>query len=107
MSSSDALILYFTLSLKVVQEFELIMNHRNGPVLLLLIAYFTYIVIGIPGGIINIAWTYMQPTFNVTSGSLGILLGVTTAGYLISSVTSGRIIERIGIGNGLVLGSLF
>ncbi|MBX3081260.1 MAG: MFS transporter [Anaerolineae bacterium] len=82
------------------------MTRKNGPLSLLLIAYFSFIVIGLPPGILNIAWTYMQSTFNVTLSALGLLLGVGTVGYLLSSFMSGRVIGRLGIGNGLLLGSV-
>src|SRR4030042_3243603 len=82
------------------------MTRKNGPLSLLLIGYFPFIVIGLPTGILNIAWTYMQPTFHVTLGSLGLLLGVGTLGYLLSSFMSGRVIGRLGVGNGLLLGSV-
>ena len=80
------------------------MTRKNGPLSLLLIAYYTFIVIGMPNGILNIVWIYMQPTFSVTLSSLGLLLGVSTLGYLMSSFMSGRVIGRLGVGNGLLLG---
>ncbi len=81
------------------------MNRKNGPLSLLIIAYFTFVIIGMPGGVLNIAWTYMEPTFGVGLGSLGIFLGVNTVGYLITSFISGRLIGRLGIGRTLIIGS--
>ena len=69
------------------------MTNKNGPLSLLLIAYFTYMIVGMPAGLLNVAWTYMQATFHVTLGSLG----VSTVGYLLGSLISGRVIGRVGI----------
>jgi fucose permease len=82
------------------------MNTRNSPLSLLLIAYASYIVVGMPLATLNITWTYIQPTFEVTLGSLGILLGALTTGYLFASVISGRVVGRLGMGNTLVIGSI-
>jgi fucose permease len=82
------------------------MNRKNGPLSLLVISYFAFVVLGMPGGVLNIAWTYMQPTFHVELDSLGILLGVGTVGYLIMSFINGRVIGRLGISKALLSGSL-
>ncbi|MCC7206060.1 MAG: MFS transporter [Anaerolineae bacterium] len=83
-------------------------QQKNGPLSLLLIAYFSFVVIGVPGAILNIAWTYMHtdPAFQVSFGSLGILMTFSTLGYLATSFVSGRVIGRFGIGATLVAGSL-
>jgi MFS family permease len=82
------------------------MNVKNGPISLLLIAYFSYVVVGMPLATLNITWTYIQPTFEVTLGSLGILLGTLTAGYLFASVISGWVVGRVGMGRTLLIGSI-
>ena len=82
------------------------MNRKNGPLSLLVISYGAFIVLGMPGGLLNIAWTYMQPTFHVELDSLGILLGVGTVGYLLTSFNNGRVIGRLGISKALLMGSL-
>lgn len=82
------------------------MNRKNGPLPLLIIAYLAFIVIGLPGGVLNIAWDYMQPTFGVSLGSLGILLGAGTIGYLFTSFINGRVIGRLGISRALLTGSV-
>jgi fucose permease len=82
------------------------MNRKNGPLSLLVISYFAFVVIGMPGGVLNIAWKYMEPTFHVELDSLGILLGVGTVGYLIMSFINGRVIGRLGISRALLSGGL-
>jgi fucose permease len=73
-------------------------NTRPSPAVLLLISYFAFVVIGMPLGVLNIAWTYMQPTFEVPLSSLGVLLALATLGQLVISFTSGRLIARMGLG---------
>jgi fucose permease len=81
------------------------MKSKDGPLSLLLIAYFSYVVVGMPLATLNITWMYIQPTFEVTLGSLGYLLGTLTAGYLFASVVSGRVVGQLGMGTTLLIGS--
>ncbi|MCB9457754.1 MAG: MFS transporter [Anaerolineaceae bacterium] len=80
-------------------------KRQLSPAVLLGISFFSFIAIGMPGGILNIAWTYMQDTFHVSLESLGVLLSAGTFGYLISAFTSGRLSAAIGLGYFLVLGA--
>lgn len=73
---------------------------------MLLIANFSFIVIGMPPAMLNIAWTYMQGTFSLPLDALGILLAVGTIGRLVGSFYSGQINARLGTGWFIVGGSL-
>lgn len=80
----------------------------KAPRSLLLIAYFIFFVMAIPMSILNVAWTYMQVTFDKPLDALGILLLGNTFGSLLSSFFSGRMIARLGlmrylIGGGVLL----
>ncbi|NDJ61518.1 MAG: MFS transporter [Chloroflexi bacterium] len=80
---------------------------RNAsPLLLLLIAYGAFIVIGAPDGVLNIAWTYMQGTFEVSLSDIGVLLGVSMAGRLLTTFISGPVSVRLGMGPFLLIGAL-
>ncbi len=79
---------------------------RTRPLSLLIIAYFAFIAIAIPDGILNIAWTYMQTDFTVPLESLGVLLGVAMTGRLLTAFTSGSLIGRFGIARYLIGGVL-
>ncbi len=72
----------------------------------LLIAYVTFVALGMGGGILNIAWLYIQDTFQVSIDSIGVLLGALTIGHLGSSFLSGRGIQRFGTGTFLLMGTL-
>ncbi len=75
-------------------------------VFLLILSYLVFIAIAIPDGVLNIAWTYMQPTFNLQPGDIGVLLGCGMVARLITSFASGPLIARFGMGALLLGGSL-
>lgn len=75
------------------------------PIFLLIISYLVFIGIAIPDGVLNIAWTYMQPTFDLPPSALGVLLGCAMVARLISSFGSGPLIARFGMGV-LLLGGI-
>ena len=73
----------------------------------ILVAYLIFIVIGIASGLLNISWTYMQDTFNVSHDSLAALAPAAMLGGLIAAFLSGSIIGRFSIGPVLVGGMAF
>lgn len=79
---------------------------RTAPRSLLLIGYFIFFCIGIPNGILNVSWTYMQVTFGVSLDSLGVLLVAATLGSLLGTFFSGRVINRVGVGSYLCAGGV-
>ncbi len=70
----------------------------------ILIAYLIFIAIGLATGLLNIAWTFIQPTFDVSLDSLGILLSAAMLGGLIAAFLSGSLINRFSIAAVLVCG---
>lgn len=70
----------------------------------ILVAYLIFILIGIASGLLNISWTYMQVTFNVSHDSLAALAPAAMLGGLIAAFLSGSIIGRFSIGPVLVGG---
>ncbi len=79
---------------------------KNDKKYLIFIAYGTFIVIGIASGLLNIAWTYMQVTFDVSLDSLGTLLTAGTVGGLIAAFMSGYLIGKFTIGKVILGGAL-
>jgi len=73
----------------------------------ILVAYLIFIVIGIASGLLNISWTYMQDSFNVSHDSLAALAPAAMLGGLIAAFLSGSIIGRFSIGPVLVGGMAF
>lgn len=71
------------------------------------IAYAGFIMLGLPGGLLNVAWSpYIRNTFELALDELGTLLISTTIGYFLASFFSGRLVGRFGVGALLVAGTL-
>jgi fucose permease len=77
---------------------------KKTSLLLMTIAYLAFVSLGLPDGLLGVAWPSIYITFGVPVTSLGVLLIAMTSGFLLSSFNSGQIIARIGVG-GLLLGS--
>jgi fucose permease len=65
---------------------------------LLVLAYFAFVSLGLPDGLLGVAWPSMSGDFGVPRESIGVLLIVATTGYLISSVAAGFTVSRVGVG---------
>jgi fucose permease len=73
--------------------------------LMLLIAFYSFMVLGVLPGVLNIAWRHMQVTFNVDLDALGVLLLAFTSGRLLMAFSCGWLIGRVDIGRTLLLGA--
>lgn len=71
----------------------------------LLTAYAGFVLLGLPDGMLGVAWPSIYHTFELPVESFGLLLGAGTAGYLLTSSGSGRLVARLGIGTVLLVGS--
>lgn len=65
---------------------------------LLLLAYLGFISLGLPDGMLGVAWPHMRADFDRPAGAVGFVLLVLTAGYLLSSISAGFVIGRFGVG---------
>jgi fucose permease len=65
---------------------------------LVLLAYVAFIALGMPDGLLGIAWPSMRADFSVPLDSLGMLLFAAVTGYMTSSFLSGTLIARMGVG---------
>jgi fucose permease len=68
---------------------------------LIVLAYIAFISLGMPDGLLGIAWPSIQGSFRLPLGAIGALLFASTAGYMTSSFFSGKIIARLGVGGTL------
>lgn len=68
---------------------------RLGPVLL---AYAAFIALGMPDGLLGIAWPTMRLDFGVPLDAVGMLLVASVTGYMTSSFLSGALVARLGVG---------
>ncbi|MBK7200823.1 MFS transporter [Candidatus Amarolinea dominans] len=71
---------------------------RQFKIGLILLAYVAFISLGLPDGLLGVAWPSMRADFALPLDALGMLLVASTAGYLTSSFFSGRIMARMGVG---------
>jgi fucose permease len=73
---------------------------------LTLIAFVAFISLGLPDGVLGVAWPSMRDTFGLPISYLGLLVASGTCGYLVSSFSSGAVVARLGVGKVLLLSSL-
>jgi fucose permease len=71
--------------------------------LLLLLAYAGFIALGLGNSLMGVAWPSVRVTFGMPIDALGIVLISNTAGYMLASAGSGRLIGRLRIGAVLAL----
>jgi fucose permease len=73
---------------------------------IILIAYAAFTALGMPGGLLGVAWPSIRDTFGLSLDAVGTLLLAVTVGSLVAAFTSGPVAARIGIGWLLVLSTL-
>lgn len=61
-------------------------------------AYLSFILLGLGGGLLGVAWPAMQISFNQPIDAMAVILGASTVGYLIASFGSGIVVSRLGYG---------
>lgn len=74
--------------------------------LLVLLAFVAFISLGLPDGLLGVAWPSIRGDLRVPLESLGGLAACQTAGYLIASFLSGRVLRAVPIGVVLALSTL-
>jgi fucose permease len=82
-----------------------VMKRKTG-LLLIGIAYLGYVLLGLPNGLLGVAWPSIRESFDVSLDALGTLLTTVTVGYILSSFNSGRLISCIGMGYLLMASSV-
>ncbi|GAA1848177.1 MFS transporter [Asanoa iriomotensis] len=65
---------------------------------LLVLAYFAFISLGLPDGLLGVAWPSIAGDFGVGTEAVGLLLIASTAGYFVSSIAAGFTLARVGVG---------
>lgn len=72
----------------------------------IILAYVAFIALGMPDGLLGIAWPTMRVDFGVPLDSLGMLLFASVTGYMTSSFLSGTLISKMGVGSLLTVSCL-
>ena len=65
---------------------------------LILLAFTAFIALGMPDGVLGVAWPSLRADFGLPLDAIGLLLAASTAGYLTSTFMSGLLVGRLGIG---------
>jgi fucose permease len=65
---------------------------------LLVIAFAAFASLGVPDGVLGVAWPSICVTFGLPVSQLGVLLAAAMGGYLASSFGSGALVARLGVG---------
>ncbi|PYE43385.1 fucose permease [Rhizobium sp. PP-F2F-G20b] len=70
------------------------------------LAFLAFISLGLPDGLLGVSWPSIRADFTLPLDRLGLLVAVTTAGYLAASFMSGAVMRRVPIGMVLALSTL-
>jgi fucose permease len=72
---------------------------RHYPKLgLVALAYVAFVALGMPDGLLGVAWPSIRTSFSIPLDAVGLLLTASVAGYMTSSFLSGPLVARVGIG---------
>ncbi len=66
---------------------------------LIVLAFIAFISLGMPDGLLGVAWPSIRTSFSIPLDAIGMLLTASVAGYLTSSFLSGPLISRWGVGS--------
>ena len=77
------------------------MNKYRSRIGLILLSFIAFISLGLPDGLLGVAWPSIRETFSLRLDALGMLLIASTAGYITSSFLSGKLIAKLGVGGTL------
>ncbi len=74
--------------------------------LLIGLAYLGFISLGLPDGLLGVAWPSIYASFHLPLDAMGGLLLIFTCGYLLASFSSGEVLARMNVGALLAWSSL-
>lgn len=78
---------------------EAIQKIRTYPRIgLVALAYVAFVALGMPDGLLGVAWPSIRTGFSIPLDAIGMLLMAATIGYMTSSFLSGPVVTRIGVG---------
>ena len=86
------------------------MKSNNKPlrskINVLMLAYLAFIMLGLPTGLLGVAWPTLRADFALPLEAMGLLLISFTVGYILASFFIARLINRFGIGSLLIFSAL-
>jgi fucose permease len=72
-------------------------GQHTSPLVLVLI-FVGFVSLGLPDGLLGVAWPSIRQTFGLPIDALGALFPTIVCGYLAASLTSGWVVKRLGVG---------
>jgi len=69
---------------------------------LIILAYVAFVALGMPDGLLGVAWPSIRISFSIPLDAIGMLLTAAMAGYMASSFLSGTVVTKHGVGRVLV-----
>lgn len=82
---------------------EVFERRRSSPRALYALALVAFVALGLPDGVLGVAWPSIRDDFDRSVSALGILLAAQTVGYLLATAANGALVARLGTGR--LLGS--
>lgn len=79
---------------------------RFSGLLLIGLTYLSFVSLGLPDGLLGVAWPSLRVFFGLPLDALGPLLVMFTIGYLVSSFSCGRLLAHMRVGTLLALSCL-
>lgn len=77
---------------------------KNYPKIgLVILAFVAFVGLGMPDGLLGVAWPSIRSGFSVPLDALGMFLTALVIGYMTSSFFSGPIVSRLGVGKVLAI----
>ena len=71
---------------------------RYPKVGLVILAYVAFVGLGMPDGLLGVAWPSIRSGFLIPLDAIGVFLTAVVVGYMTSSFLSGPVITRVGVG---------
>lgn len=71
---------------------------KQSTIGLVILAYVAFIGLGMPDGLLGVAWPSMRSHFSIPLDAIGMLLTSSMIGYMTSSFLSGPVVTRLGVG---------
>jgi len=71
---------------------------RRQHALTLSLASVGFVSLGLPEGLLGVAWPSIRQTFGLGLDALGMLLATFAGGYFVASAINGRVLARAGVG---------
>ncbi len=69
------------------------------PTVVALLAFLAFVSLGLPDGLLGVAWPSLSLDLDVPLDALGLFVALQLAGYLLSSFLSGRVLRVVPIGS--------